>query len=190
MSGLEQILADIEAAQASSEARRAWNPARVGEIDMRIAVDGTWYHEGRPIRRDSLVRLFAGVLRREGDEYFLVTPAEKLRIRVDDAPFVAGTVERIDDGGQAAIVLTTNIGTRVVVDAAHPLRVEIDEHSGEPRPYVQLHDGLEALIGRGAFFELANFGEERQRDGARVLCVSSRGASFELGRCDEAAPGA
>jgi hypothetical protein len=184
MSELTQILADIEATEASSEARRAWNPARVGEIDIRIAADGTWYHEGRPFRRDSLVRLFAGVLRREGDDYFLVTPAEKLRIRVDDAPFIAGMVERIDDGGQSAIVLTTNIGTRVVVDEAHPLRVEIDAESGEPRPYVQLHDGLEALIGRGAFFELANFAEERERDGVRMLCVDSRGASFELGRCD------
>jgi len=186
MSELTQILADIEAVEANSEARRAWDPERVGEIDIRIAADGTWYHEGRPFQRQALVRLFAGVLRREGDDYFLVTPVEKLRIRVDDAPFVAGMVERIDDGGQDAIVLTTNIGTRVVVDEAHPLRVEIDADSGEPRPYVQLHDGLEALIGRGAFFELANFAEERQRDGERVLCVSSRGTDFVLGRSDQA----
>ena len=82
-------------------------------------------------------------------------------------------------------MFTTNIGTRVVLDEAHPLRVEIDEAGGEPRPYLRMHDGLEALIGRGAFFELANFAEEQQRDGARVLCVSSRGSSFELGRCDD-----
>jgi hypothetical protein len=189
MPEIEQILADIEAAEANSEARRAWDPARIGDIDIRIAADGAWYHEGRRFQRQSLVRLFAGLLRREGDEYFLVTPAEKLRIRVDDAPFVAGMVERIDDGGEAAIVFTTNIGTRIVVDAQHPLRVDIDEHSGEPRPYVGMHDGLEALIGRGAFFELANLAEERQHDGARVLFVSSRGARFALGRCDDAPPG-
>ena len=189
MPEIEQILADIEAAAASSESRRAWNPARSGNIDIRIAADGAWYHEGRRFQRQSLVRLFAGLLRREGDEYFLVTPAEKLRIRVDDAPFVAGTVEHIDDGGEPAIVFTTNIGTRIVVDEQHPLRVEIDEHSGEPRPYVGMHDGLEALIGRSAFFELANLAEESQRDGAPVLIVNSRGTRFELGRCDDAPPG-
>jgi len=189
MSELERILADIDAVEAGSEARRDWNPQREGEIDIRIAADGTWYHEGRPFRRAALVRLFAGVLRREADGYFLVTPAEKLRIEVEDAPFVAGLVERIDDGGRQAIVFTTNIGSRIVVDADHPLRVDVDEQSGEPRPYVQMHDGLEALIGRGAFFELASFAEEKQRDGARFLCVDSRGVSFELGRCDDAASG-
>jgi len=185
MSDLTRIMADIEAIEAHSESRRQWKPAREGAIDIRIAADGTWYHEGRPFQRDSLVRLFASVLRREADEYFLVTPAEKLRIEVEDAPFVAGLVERIDDGGQPAIVLTTNIGSRIVVDADHPLRVEVDDDSGEPRPYVKMHDGLEALIVRGAFFELASFAEETQRDGARFLSVSSRGVQFELGRCDD-----
>ena len=185
MSDLKQILADIEAAEASSEARRAWNPAREGEIDIRIAADGSWYHEGRPFQRESLVRLFAGVLRREPDGYFLVTPAEKLRIEVEDAPFVANLVERIDAGGQQAIVFTTNTGARIVVDREHALRVEIDAASGDPRPYVQMHDGLEALIGRGAFFELANFAEERERDGMRMLCVTSLGETYELGRCDD-----
>jgi hypothetical protein len=189
MSEFERILADIEAVEASSEARRAWDPDRVGEIDIRIAADGSWYHEGRRFQRDSLVRLFAGVLRREADGYYLVTPAEKLRIEVEDAPFVASLIERIDADGRQAIVFTTNIGTRVVVDREHPLRVEIDAASGEPRPYVQLHDGLEALIGRGAFYELASFAEEVERDGARYLCVTSLGERFELGPCGEPAPG-
>ena len=185
MSELKQILADIEAVEATSEARRAWNPARKGEIDIRIAADGNWYHEGRPFQRESLVRLFASVLRREPDGYFLVTPAEKLRIEVEDAPFVANLVERIDAAGRQAIVFTTNTGSRIVVDRDHALRVEIDAASGEPRPYVQMHDGLEALIGRGAFFELANYAEEKERDGMRFLCVTSLGESFELGRCDD-----
>lgn len=189
MSEFERILADIEAVEASSEARRGWNPEREGEIDIRIAADGTWYHEGRRFQRDSLVRLFASVLRREAGGYFLVTPAEKLRIQVEDAPFVANLVERVDADGRQAIVFTTNIGDRVLLDREHVLRVEIDAASGEPRPYLQMHDGLEALIGRGAFFELANFAEEVERDGARYLSVSSLGESFELGRCDDPAPG-
>jgi len=186
MSELKQILADIEAAEASSEARRAWNPEREGAIDIRIAADGNWYHEGRRFQRESLVRLFASVLRREPKGYFLVTPAEKLRIEVEDAPFVANLVERIDADGRQAIVFTTNTGARIVVDREHALRVEIDAASGEPRPYVQMHDGLEALIGRGAFFELANFAVERERDGKRFLCVTSLGETFELGRSDDA----
>ena len=89
MSDFEKILADIESNQAAMTSKQAWNPARQGEIDIRIAADGNWYHEGRRFQRSSLVKLFASVLRREQEDYFLVTPAEKLRIQVEDAPFVA-----------------------------------------------------------------------------------------------------
>jgi hypothetical protein len=186
MNGLEKILAEIETAAAGAEARKRWNPSHQGEIDIRIAADGSWHHEGRPFKRTSLVKLFAGVLRREDDGYFLVTPAEKLRITVDDVPFTANLVERIDEDGRNAIVFTTNLGERIVVDREHPLRVEIDADSGEPRPYVTLRDGLEALIGRSAFYDLINLAEERERDGARYLYVTSLGHDFELGRSDDA----
>jgi hypothetical protein len=185
MSELEQILGDIESAETSSAARRGWNPRHCGEIDIRIAADGGWYHEGRRFQRDSLVKLFAGVLRREAEEYYLVTPAEKLRIEVEDAPFVAGLVERVTDGDRQAIVFTTNIGERIVVGSEHSIPIDVDPASGEPRPYVQMHDGLEALISRGAFFDLIDLAEERQRDGARYLAVTSLGQSFELGSIDE-----
>jgi len=185
MPELEQILADIKASETSSAARRDWNPAYQGEIDIRIAADGSWYHQGRRFQRDALVKLFAGILRREQDDYFLVTPAEKLRIEVEDAPFVATLVEQIEDEGQQALVFTTNIGERVVVDGDHPIRVEIDASSGEPRPYVHLHDGLEALISRRAFFDLANLAQEKKRDGSRYLYVTSLDQSFELGPTDE-----
>ena len=185
MSELEQILDAVKSSRANREARRRWNPARQGEIDIRIAADGSWYHEGRRFQRDSLVKLFAGILRREKQEYFLVTPAEKLRIQVEDAPFIAGLVERVESGGRQAIVFTTNLGERIPVDGEHPIRVEIDAETGQPRPYLQMHDGLEALISRGAFFELANLGEEKLRDGSRYLCVSSLGETFELGIIDE-----
>ena len=185
MDVLAKILAEIEAGDAAAQSRKNWSPARQGELDIRIGADGSWYHEGRRFQRESLVKLFASVLRREADGYYLVTPAEKLRIQVDDAPFVANLVERIDDNGRQAIVFTTTLGERVVVDREHPLRVEIDSESGEPRPYVRLRDGLEALIGRGAFFDLVDSAAECERDGARYLCVSSLGHTFELGRCDE-----
>ena len=185
MPELEQILADIKASETSIATRRDWNPSYQGEIDIRIAADGSWYHQGRRFQRDSLVQLFAGILRREQDDYFLVTPAEKLRIEVEDAPFVATLVEQIEDKGQQALVFTTNIGERVVVDSDHPIRVEVDANSGEPRPYVHLHDGLEALISRRAFFDLANLAEERERDGSRYLCVTSLDKLFELGSTDE-----
>ncbi|MDH3759796.1 MAG: DUF1285 domain-containing protein [Gammaproteobacteria bacterium] len=185
MPDLEQILADIHNSETSQAARRDWNPGYQGEIDIRIADDGSWYHQGRRFQRDSLVRLFAGILRREQDDYFLVTPAEKLRIEVEDAPFVATLVERIEDGGRQAIVFTTNIGERIVADGDHRIRVEVDAESGQPRPYVHLRDGLEALISRGAFFDLANFAEERQRDGSNYLCVTSLDQTFDLGTTDE-----
>lgn len=185
MSGLDSILADIKASASSSASKKSWNPAYQGEIDIRIAADGSWYHQGRRFQRESLVRLFAGILRRERDEYFLVTPVEKLRIAVEDAPFVATLVEQIEDGGREAIVFTTNIGERIVLDGDHPIRIDADAESGAPRPYVLLRDGLEALISRSAFFDLANLAEEYHRDGTNYLCVTSLGQTFELGTSDE-----
>jgi len=185
MSDFEQIVADIESSEAASAAKRQWNPAREGRIDIRIAADGDWYHEGRRFQRDALVRLFASVLRREGDDYFLVTPAEKLRIEVEDAPFVANLVETVETGAEPAIVFTTNLGERILLDREHPLRIDTDPQTGQPRPYVQMHGGLEALIGRNAFFDLINLAEECQRDGKTCLAVRSLGQLFELGSIDE-----
>ncbi len=185
MSELEQIQRDIEAAAAQSAARRQWRPAREGEIDIRIAADGSWYHEGRVFQRDALVRLFAGVLYREDDDFFLLTPAEKLHIKVDDAPFVATLVERIVEDGQQAIVFTTNIGERIPLDAAHPLRVDIDPDSREPRPYIHVRDDLDALISRSAFYDLINYAAETERDGERYLSVTSLGETFDIGSIDE-----
>ena len=185
MPELEQILADIEAGEATQALRRQWNPDRQGEIDIRIAANGDWYHEGRRFKRPALVKLFGGILRREGDTHFLVTPAEKLRIEVEDVAFVAGLVEQIDDSGSSAIVFTTNIGERVVVDKDHPLRIDIDAQTGQRRPYLQLRDGLEALISRSAFYDLLNLAVEKQIAGKTCLVVTSRGNEYELGSIDD-----
>ncbi len=185
MSELEQILSAIESDESTHATRRHWNPRHQGEIDIRIAADGSWFHEGRRFQRDAMVKLFAGILRREDNDYYLVTPVEKLRIQVEDAPFVANLVERVDDNGKTAIVFTTNIGERIVVDSDHAIRVDIDTNTREPRPYVHFHDGIEALIGRSAFFDLLNFAHEIARDGGRYLAVTSMGQEFELGSTDE-----
>lgn len=185
MSELEQILAEIKAGEAGSAAKRDWNPHYRGEIAIRIAADGSWFHEQRRFQRDSLVKLFASILRREDEEYFLVTPTEKLRIEVEDAPFIATLVESVKDDGTQAIVFTTNVGDRIVVNREHPIRVEIDAESRTPRPYVQVREGLDALISRSAFYDLINLAQEKERDGTGYLSVTSLGHEFELGSTDE-----
>ena len=114
-----------------------------------------------------------------------MTPAEKLSIQVDDAPFVATMVEQVDNNENAALVFTTNLGERIVADEKHPIRVEIDSSNNKPRPYIHVHNGLEALIGRNAFFDLVNMAGQRKRDGKLFLTVNSMGAEFTLGRADE-----
>ena len=166
------------------------NPARgervrrmlTGDIDIRIRRDGTWYHEGRPIRRMALVKLFAGILRRESDgEYYLQTPVEKRRIRVDDAPFVA--VESIieGDGPERKVHFRTNVDDRMTAGPDHPLRVAVDRRTGEPSPYVLVRDGLEALIARPVYYDLVNSGRIERQDGREVLGIESCGCFFVLG---------
>ena len=131
-----------------------WNPAFCGDIDMRIARDGTWFYLGTPIGRLELVKLFAGIIKREGDDYFLVTPVEKVGIKVDDAPFVA-----VDfDAGPAGLEFVTNVGDRVLAGADHPIRVLRDPVTGEPSPYIHIRANLEALIDRKSFYRLVDIG--------------------------------
>jgi hypothetical protein len=185
MSELERLFDDINSADAASKSKSQWQPEQLGEIDIRIAADGSWYHQGRKFQRDALVKLFAGILRREDDAYFLVTPVEKLRIQVDDAPFVATLVESMEEQGRQFIIFTTNIDERIILDQAHDLRIEVDAGSGQPRPYVHLRAGLEALISRSAFYDLVNMAVETRREGNTYLSVTSDGEKFELGRTDE-----
>ncbi|MBM3568388.1 MAG: DUF1285 domain-containing protein [Alphaproteobacteria bacterium] len=156
-----------------------------GDIDMRIGRDGTWYYLGSPIGRKPLVKLFATVLRREDDgDYYLVTPVERCRIRVDDAPFVAVEVDVADGGDGRALVFRTNLDEQVTADAAHPIRVRVDSLTGEPTPYVLVRAGLEALIARPVFYQLVGMADTRLVDGQEVLGVVSAGRFFSLGRLD------
>lgn len=138
-----------------------WNPPFCGDLDMRIARDGTWYYLGSPIGRPALVRLFSSILKREGERYFLVTPVEKVGITVDDAPFVATDFTVEGTGPSRRLLFTTQVGDSVAAGPDHPIRVAIDPKSGEPAPYVLVRAGLEALIDRKTFYRLVETGEIR-----------------------------
>lgn len=156
-----------------------WQPEREGSIDIRIARDGTWFHQGDPIRREAMVRLFASILRREDDRFFLVTPVEKLAIEVEDAPLQAVRMEVDGEGTAQRLLLTTNTGDHVLVDAEHALRVE--NAAGDPDPYVHVRAGLEARLTRPVFYELADLAVSSEDD-PDLLGVWSAGRFFPLGR--------
>lgn len=159
-----------------------WNPPFCGEIDMRIARDGSWHYMGSPIPRPAMVKLFSNILRREPDgSYVLVTPAEKCGIRVDDAPFVAVEMTVAGEGEGRLIAFRTNVDDVVPLDADHPLRVEIDPKTEEPSPYILVRGRLEALIARAVFYQLVDMAEEREQEGRRLLGVRSAGQFFPLG---------
>lgn len=153
-----------------------WNPAHCGEIDIVIKRDGTWFHEGTPIGREALVRLFSTVLRKDADGVYLVTPVEKMKITVEDAPFIAVRVDR--EG--AALKFITNVGDEVEAGPENAIRVEAGE-DGEPRPYLHVRRGLEALIARPVFYELVEMAEAKETSQGETLGVTSNGAWFAVG---------
>ena len=148
---------------------------------MRIARDGTWFYDGSPITRVPLVKLFASVVRREADgSFWLVTPAERGRVRVEDAPFIAVAVEREGDGHVQRLIFRTNLDEIVTAGPDHPLRVETSA-GGNPAPYIMVRPGLDARLARPVFYELVEMGEEREVAGERQLGVWSEGVFFPLG---------
>ncbi|HEY8330508.1 MAG TPA: DUF1285 domain-containing protein [Pseudomonas sp.] len=157
-----------------------WNPPFCGDIDMRIARDGSWFYMGTPIGRKPMVRLFSTILRRDGDDYFLVTPVEKVGIRVDDAPFVAVEVEVEGAGEAQRLRFRTNVEDEVVAGGEHPLRVVLDAQTGEPSPYVHVRANLEALIHRNVFYRLVELLVPRQLDGQLWLGLWSGGEFFPV----------
>lgn len=157
-----------------------WNPAYCGEMDMRIARDGTWFHEGTPIGRAPLVKLFAGILKLEEGRYYLVTPVEKLGIQVEDAPFVAVDFSVSGEGDSQEITFTTNVGDEAVAGPDHPIRVTRDAETGEPSPYVMIRRGLEARIDRKSFYRLVEMGETAPHEGEDWFGVRSGGLFFPV----------
>lgn len=143
---------------------------------MRIARDGTWFYLGTPIGRMPMVKLFSTIIRREGDDYFLVTPVEKVGIKVDDAPFVAVDFD-LKDG---VVEFVTNVGDRVPAGPEHPVRVTRDPVTGEPAPYVLVRANLEALIDRKSFYRLVELGEVAGHDGQEWFGIRSADQFFPM----------
>jgi hypothetical protein len=157
-----------------------WNPPHCGDIDMRIARDGTWFYLGTPIGRHELVKLFSTILRRDGDDYVLVTPVEKVGIKVDDAPFVAVDFKPVGEGVARGLEFLTNVGDLAVAGPDHPIRVERDPETGEPSPYILIRANLEALIDRKSFYRLVDLGEVAPHDGADWFGVRSQNVFFPI----------
>jgi len=161
-----------------------WNPPFCGDLDMRIAADGTWYYMGTPIGRPALVRLFSTILKREDGKHFLVTPVEKVGIRVDDAPFLA--VEMIREQGEEGRCLRfrTNVDDWVDCDGAHPLRFEASAEGGLT-PYLHVRSDLWAKVTRALYYDLVDIGEERMVDGRQMFGVASASAFFAMADAEE-----
>jgi len=171
---LESIEKSVKRRNFDSPPLHLWHPPLSGDIPIRIAADGTWYHEGTIIRRDSLVRLFASILRREEDgEYYLVTPGEKWRIEVELHPLLVTDVEEVEEGGKAVLRATLNTGKKVTIGAQYPLFLEPDVGD---IPALRLDHGLAALFSRPAWYRLAD--TLADRDG--VASVSSGDYRFAL----------
>jgi len=172
--GLEGVIAAAKQAPGRGlPPVHLWNPAHCGEIDIVIKKNGLWFHEGTPIGREALVRLFSTVLRKDPEGYVLVTPVEKLAIRVEDAPFTAVRVDREGD----ALKFLTNVGDEVEAGPDDPIRVAADPTNGGPAPYVHVRRGLEARLKRSVFYELVEMAETRGEE----MGVVSNGAWFPIG---------
>ena len=161
-----------------------WNPPFCGDLDMRIASDGTWFYMGTPIGRAALVRLFSTVLKREGGKYFLVTPVEKVGIGVDDAPFVAVEMVKHEDASGRLLRFRTNVDDWVACNSKHPLRFERSRHGGLT-PYLHVRADLWAKVTRALYYDLVDMGEERMVDGQTMFGVESGGEFFAMADAEE-----
>jgi hypothetical protein len=179
--GLASLQRDAAAGRGLPPVER-WNPDHCGDIDIRIARDGTWFHQGTPIGRRELVRLFSTILRKDPDGYHLVTPAEKMRITVDDVPFLAVLLDAEGRDASQRLTFTTNVGDQVVAGPDNPIRVETDPTTDEPAPYVHVRKGLEARISRAVFYQLADLAVPGTGRHEHFLGVWSRGAFFPIGK--------
>ena len=183
--GLMDLIATLQS-EAGLEKTRSlppvhlWNPSHCGDIGLEILRDGSWRQDGVRFSREKLVRLFSTILRKDSDGYYLVTPHEKVVVRVEDAPFMAVRADRYEEKGEQSILLTTNVGDVVAVDSEHPLRVRQDPETGEPSAYVRVRGGLEARLVRPAWYEIVGWAEADES--GETMSVVSNGCRFSLGR--------
>ncbi|MDA9329305.1 DUF1285 domain-containing protein [Amylibacter sp.] len=157
-----------------------WNPPFCGDLDMRIARDGTWFYLGTPIGRAPLVKLFSSIIRKDGDDYFLVTPVEKVGIIVDDAPFVAVDFDVENKGLNQIINFRTHVGDEAIARKDNPIRVVRDKETGEPSPYILIRKNLEALIDRKSFYRLIELGSIQDFEGTNWFGIRSSEIFFPI----------
>ena len=191
VAGLEGIAGALKtAARKGPPPVHLWNPPDCGDIDIRIAADGTWFYQKTPIGRPALVRLFASVLRRDGDRYVLVTPVEKCGITVDEAPFLA--VELVLDAadspssraGGRVLRFRTNVDDWVACGPDHPLRFEPEATTGGLKPYLHVRRDLWAKVTRAVFYDLVDLGEAREIAGTLMFGIASAGQFYVMARAD------
>ena len=180
-SGLEGIAAALPRAKGIPPVEK-WNPPFCGDIDMRIAADGTWFYMGTPIGRPSLVRLFASVLKKEGDKYFLVTPVEKIGITVVEVPFLAVELAVARDGKDEVLNFRTNVDDWVACGPGHALKFVPEPVTGGLRPYLHVRRDLWAKVTRVLFYDLVERGEEREIGGEAMFGVASGGEFFVMAK--------
>ncbi len=188
-SGLEAITGALGSVAGQSKGPppvERWNPPFCGDLDMRIAADGTWFYLKTPIGRPALVKLFASVLKREDDKYFLVTPVEKCGIQVDDAPFLAVEMTVEDSPLGRVLNFRTNVDDWVQCGPSHALRFEPQPATGGLKPYLHVRRDLWAKVTRALFFDLVELGEEREVGGEAMFGVTSMGAFFPMAPADQA----
>lgn len=184
---LQSILSRAETGGRGPAPVERWEPAHCGALDIQIRSDGSWHYNGSPIGRERLVRLFSTVLRKDADgETYLVTPVEKIRIEVEDAPFLAVELASTTHDGETVLTFRTNVGDIVEAGPDHPLRFEGADDGAGLKPYLLVRGRLEALLTRSLVHDLVALAEPAQVDGSDVLVVRSKGAQFVLGTDVEA----
>lgn len=179
---LQDLLNALKDTEASERPVEKWNPPHCGEMDMVIKADGTWWHEGSRITRQGLISLFASILRKDEDGVtYLVTPIEKIAIKVERAPFLATRVDAKGEGEEQRLFFTTNLDEVVEAGPEHPLRVETDSETLEPSPFITVRGRLEATLNRPVFYELVDLAVTRHTQKGEELGVWASGCFFPLG---------
>lgn len=179
---LAQQVEPLRQKNASLPPVESWHPEFSGDIDIRIARDGQWYFKGAPIERQSFVTLFSTILRKDDDaDYYLVTPVEKWRIRVDDVPFVAHSLSAEGQGKDQRLSFVTNAGDTIVLGVDHPLEVKTHVETAEPSPYIRVRRNLYALIERSTFYHLVELAVSREGSKGNELGVWSEGNFYPIG---------
>ena len=157
-----------------------WNPPFCGEIDMHILRNGKWTYMGSEIKRPAMIKLFSNIIRLDNDgHYYLVTPVEKVRIKVEDVPFIAVSMKKINDKGVSCLSFTTNVQDEVTLSKENPIEIVINDND-EPSPYITIRKNLKALISRSVYYDLINMAEEEIINDKKFLVIKSNHISFKL----------